>query len=60
MAAGLFGSDDYTNAFVWGETLEREGTPAEVAAAVAAEIETAHPGEINWKPTVDKLRKESD
>ena len=39
MAAGLSGSDDYTNAFTWGELQQRDGTPQEVATAVAAELE---------------------
>ena len=39
MAAGLFGSDDYTNAFAWSDPQQREGTPRAVAEAVAAELE---------------------
>jgi hypothetical protein len=43
MAAGLTGTDGYLSGFVWGETQVRDGSPAEVAAAVAAELETRHP-----------------
>jgi hypothetical protein len=56
MATGLIGSDEYTNALAWGETLEREGTAPEVAAAVAAELEAAQP-EIDWRAVVAEIRK---
>jgi hypothetical protein len=39
MASGLIGSDDYTNAFVWGEPMEHPGSPEQAAAEVAARIE---------------------
>ena len=39
MATGLTGTDGYLSGFAWGEPQEREGTPAEVAAAVAAELD---------------------
>jgi cvfA/B/C family virulence factor len=55
MAAGLIGSDDYTTAFRWSEAQEREGSAAEVAAAVAAEIDGQHP-RINWRKTVSAIR----
>jgi hypothetical protein len=56
MAAKLIGTDDYLGMFRWGEVLERAGTPQEVAAAVAAEIEAQYPGEIDWRSTADELR----
>lgn len=55
MLAGLIGSDDYTNAFQWGEPHTREGAPQVVAQAVAAEIETQF-AEIDWRATVEKIR----
>jgi hypothetical protein len=39
MREGLSGSDAYLELWEWGEPLERPGSAAEVAAAVAAEIE---------------------
>ncbi|WP_374686372.1 virulence factor [Promineifilum sp.] len=50
MAAGLTGTDGYLSGFVWSEPQEREGTPAEVAAAVAAELDARFP-EIDWRKT---------
>jgi hypothetical protein len=55
MAAGLIGSDAYTEAFSWGDPAERPGTSQAVAAAVAAEIEAAHP-EIDWRAAVERIR----
>ena len=36
---GLTGIDEYLAQWKWGEELEREGTPHEVAAAVKKELE---------------------
>ena len=58
MAAGLIGSDDYTAAFRWGETQERDGTAKEVAAAVVAELDQEH-HRINWRKTVSHIRPQS-
>jgi hypothetical protein len=55
MAAGLTGSDAYTEAFAWGEPQERPGTPAEVAAAVAAELDAQHPT-VDWRAAADRAR----
>jgi enterochelin esterase-like enzyme len=55
MAAGLIGSDDYSTAFRWGETQEREGAAREVANAVAAEIDAQYPT-IAWRATVASIR----
>lgn len=57
MAVGMFGSDEYTNAFHWGENQEREGSAPDVAAAVAAELEALHPT-VDWRATVEKIRTE--
>jgi hypothetical protein len=38
MEQGLDGSDDYLEQWRWSEPEEREGPPAEVAAAVEAEL----------------------
>jgi hypothetical protein len=56
MAAGLIGSDDYTEAFRWGESQERTGTAQEVAAAVAADLDAQYPT-INWQETVAAIRR---
>ncbi|HMT22163.1 MAG TPA: virulence factor [Promineifilum sp.] len=50
MAAGLTGTDAYLEGFIWSEPAERDGTPADVAAAVAAELETQYP-KIDWRAT---------
>jgi hypothetical protein len=55
MAAGLIGSDDYTEAFRWGEQQERAGSAREVADALAAELDARHPL-IDWRATVAALR----
>lgn len=57
MAVGLFGSDEYTNAFRWSENQERDGSAPEVAAAVVAELEAQH-ATVNWRATVEKIRAE--
>jgi hypothetical protein len=54
MAAGLIGSDDYTNAFQWSEPEERDGTPHLVANWVAADLESKF-AEIDWRVTVATL-----
>ncbi len=60
MAAGLTGTDAYLAGFNWGEPAERDGTPADVAVAVAAELEAQH-GSIDWRRTVAALQAgESD
>ena len=55
MAAGLIGSDEYTEAFRWSEAQEREGSAEEVATAVAAELDAQH-SRINWRKTVAGIR----
>jgi hypothetical protein len=57
MAAGLIGSNDYTEAFRWGEQQERAGTAREVADALAAELDAQHPA-IDWRATVAGLRNQ--
>ena len=56
MAAGLIGSDDYTNAFTWSEPQQREGTPREVADAVAAELEQQF-DQVDVGNTVKKIKR---
>jgi hypothetical protein len=53
MSAGLTGTDAYLDGFRWSDPQEREGTPDEVAAAVAAELEAQHLN-IDWKATALK------
>ena len=55
MAAGLTGSDAYLSGFTWGEPAERDGTPAEVAAAVAAELEAQY-ATIDWRRTAAAIQ----
>jgi hypothetical protein len=55
MAARLTGTEGYLAGFNWGETLERDGSPAEVAAAVAAELEAAYPV-VDWRQTAQMLK----
>ena len=55
MAAGLTGTDGHLAGFTWGEPQEREGTLAEVAAAVAAELD-AQFANMDWRLTVKLLR----
>jgi hypothetical protein len=56
MAAGLTGTDAYLAGFEWGEAMEREGSPAEVAAAVAADLESQFPS-IDWRRTAASLQE---
>ncbi len=59
MAAGLIGSDEYTEAFRWGEQHERAGSAREVANALVAELDAQHPL-INWRATVAAMKKNGD
>jgi len=43
MKEGTVGSDEYQDAFYWGEAEERPGTPEEVAEAMVAEIVAKYP-----------------
>jgi hypothetical protein len=56
MAAGLVGSDEYTDAFRWGDVMNRDGSAQEVAAAVAAELE-AEFATIDWRATAQRIKK---
>ncbi|MFN8480755.1 MAG: virulence factor [Kouleothrix sp.] len=55
MAVGWIGSDEYTNAYHWGEEQERAGTAQEVVDAVVAELEAAHP-RVDWRATANTIR----
>lgn len=55
MAVGWIGSDEYTDAYRWGDEQERDGTAQEVVDAVVAEIEAAHP-RVDWRATVNTIR----
>ncbi len=55
MAANLVGTDQYLNEFHWAEPQDRDGEPADVVAAVAAELE-AHYAHINWLQTVKSIQ----
>jgi hypothetical protein len=56
MAAGLIGSDEYTEAYHWGEQQQRAGSAREVAGALVAELDAQHPL-IDWRATVAALRE---
>jgi hypothetical protein len=58
MTAGLTGTDAYLAGFRWGEPEERDGTPAEVVAAVAAELDARY-AQIDWKKTVAQIASQS-
>ena len=55
MAAGLIGSDAYTEQFRWSEPKTQEGTPKAVVAAVADALE-ADFASIDWRQTAETLR----
>lgn len=57
-AAGLIDGDDYTAAYRWSERQERDGTAAEVAAALAAELEAQYP-EIKWRETAKAIKEQA-
>ena len=59
MAAKLTGTDAYLEGFRWSETLERAGTPAEVATAVSNELEAQFP-KIDWRKTAASLKGHHD
>lgn len=54
MAAGVTGSDAYSEGFHWSQPQEREGTPAAVVEAVTAELEAAYKT-IDWRRTAASL-----
>ena len=58
MAARITASDAYLNGFKWNKAQEREGTPEEVAAAVASEIDVEYET-INWRETANRLKAKS-
>jgi hypothetical protein len=55
MSAGLTGDEAYTDGLRWSDPAERPGAPAEVAAAVAAEIDGAYPS-IDWRKTAAAVK----
>ena len=59
MAAYLHESDAYTEQYQWSEPQERDGSPDEVAQAVAAELEAQYPT-VDWHKTADALMQWSE
>lgn len=57
MASGMDSTDDYLAGFRWSDAAEQDGTPQEVAAAVAEALQAAHPS-VNWRKTAELARKE--
>jgi hypothetical protein len=60
MHAGLINSDDYLNEWRKSEWQEREGSPADVVEAVAAELEAAYPEERLREMARNSGRTEGD
>ena len=58
MAAELTGTDAYLDGFHWREPQEREGTPAAVVEAVAAELEADYEW-IDWRKTAANVKRET-
>ena len=56
MIAGLTDDDAYTDGLHWSDPAERSGSPDEVAAAVAAEIDQQYLA-IDWRKTAAALRE---
>ena len=56
MAAGLTGSDAYIETFRWDPAQERAGSPAEVVAAVVAELDAEY-ARIDWRKTAESLKQ---
>lgn len=54
MAADVTGTDDYLDAFTWSAPSEREGSSAEVATAVAQELDQQYP-KIDWRQTAARI-----
>jgi hypothetical protein len=55
MQAGLTGDDAYLELLRWSDPEERDGSPEEVAAAVAAEIEAEY-ATIDWRNTAESIQ----
>lgn len=56
MAARLFGSDEYTDGFIWQAATEMEGNAEDVAKRVAAEIEEKF-SDDDLKALIAEIRK---
>ena len=59
MASKNTDGDSYTNGFVWGERIEREGTAEEVATAIVLELEAQYP-EIDYRAVAQKLKVDNN
>jgi hypothetical protein len=59
MASGLFGSDAYTETFRWGDAIEAEGSPRDVAERVAAELESTLPN-VSAHATAERIKASRD
>lgn len=57
MASKNFDGDSYTDGFVWGEKLERDGTAEEVADAIINELEAQYP-DIDYRTIAKRLREQ--
>lgn len=59
MSVGWIGSDEYTDAYHWGDEQPRDGAAQAVVDAVVAEIEAQHP-RVDWRATVATIRAKSE
>jgi hypothetical protein len=55
MSSGLLGSDEYTEAFRWGDMIETDGSPREVAERIAAQLETTLPA-VDARATAARIK----
>ena len=55
MAAGVTGSDAYSEGFRWRAAEQREGSAADVARDIAAALDTEY-STIDWRGTVAAIR----
>jgi hypothetical protein len=57
MQAGLTGDDAYLELLRWSDPEERDGSPEQVAAAVAAELDAKYPV-IDWRKTAEEVKRD--
>jgi hypothetical protein len=58
MAAGLTGTDGYLSGFGWRDAGERDGPPADIVKAVAAEIDFQY-ADIDWRVVANRIKSQN-
>lgn len=58
MLAGLTKADAYVEGLSWSDRAEREGSAEDVAQAIAAELEAAHPT-LDARAVAQQIRRQS-